>query len=283
MSTNTYNNLPASDSNSSNATIRAMDNYYSTPFELHAGTFNLMKGFFESKGFEKSSAETIAVTIMKQAKLDKFNPMEVLDNLKGLDSLELNSTVSELLNFNRFKTSLLGHATGFTPFAPVARNIIDGIVPTKTQSLTYTVESSKITVNEGQQVTFLITTETLNVNSVLCWSLSGSNITSGDIQNRLLNGTVIISDSEGSVTITLAEDLLTEGNEILFFDIREYTNLGPGPTLLASASVIVNDTSFASVADYIVVEYTFNTGLDLDTRTRLAVPPINSSNTEPNT
>ena len=119
----TYSNLPPN-SASENSTAKSLDNYYIRQFELDPGTFNMMKGFFQSRKFDKVAAESIAVTIMKQAKADGYNPMAVLDQLKGMQSLELNSLVSEILNFNRFKTSLVGHSTGFAPFEPVARNIV---------------------------------------------------------------------------------------------------------------------------------------------------------------
>jgi hypothetical protein len=119
----TYNNLPPTPSRY-DSTIRAFDNYYDQPFELNAGTFYMMKGFFQKRGFEDSAAESVAVTIMKQAKVDGYNPLEVLDNLGAIDNVELNSVVSEILNYNRFKTSFIGYADSFRPNAEVARNII---------------------------------------------------------------------------------------------------------------------------------------------------------------
>jgi hypothetical protein len=120
MST-TINNLPQP---SKNATIQAFDSYYEKPFEIDASTFGMMKGFFESKGFDKSSAETISISIMKQAKTDGYSPMAVLDTMKGLQGAELSAVVGDIINFNRFKTSYLGQSTGFKPFEPVARNIV---------------------------------------------------------------------------------------------------------------------------------------------------------------
>jgi len=119
----TYSNLPPN-LTAANSTVKSIDNYYIRQFELDPSTFNMMKGFFQSKNFDKVAAESIAVTIMKQAKVDGYNPMAVLDQLKGMQGLELNSLVSEILNYNRFKTSLICHSMGFSPFEPVARNIV---------------------------------------------------------------------------------------------------------------------------------------------------------------
>jgi hypothetical protein len=120
-----YTNIPTRINNdSANATVQAFDAYYTNPLELKASTLNGMTGFFESKGFDKSSAETMSVAIIKQAKQDSANPMEVLDTLSGLDKVEISSVVAEVLNYNRYKTSFLGYAQEFTPVEEVHRNVI---------------------------------------------------------------------------------------------------------------------------------------------------------------
>jgi hypothetical protein len=60
---------------------------------------------------------------MKQSKLGGYNAMEVLDSLKGLDSVELSRLVAEIINYGRFKTSYLGYNQGITAFGETTRNI----------------------------------------------------------------------------------------------------------------------------------------------------------------
>jgi hypothetical protein len=120
-----FNNIPnTSTPNSSRETLQAFDAYFDTPFELSAGNFDAIKGFFTGRGFDDSSSDSITVIIMKQAKIDGYNPMEILDTLKGLDSVELSALVSEIVNFNRFKTSFLGYALEFTSHQEVVRNVV---------------------------------------------------------------------------------------------------------------------------------------------------------------
>jgi len=265
-----YNNLP---STGKSVAATAYSNAYEKPLELETNTFNLMKGFFEAKGFDKLSAETIAVTFIRQASADGYNPLQVLDTLKSFAAPKLNSVVTEILNYNRYKTSYLGNSSGIKAFDPVARNIVDG--KTKTPVPTYTITKSKQIVDEGQQVTFLINTEYVKDGTVFYWTLSGENITLGDTTGEQVNGTVVISNATASVTVGLTLDSLTEGNETLVFKLKKLSFFGP---VVASSSITVNDVSFSTIADYIVVEYTFDTGEDLDTRTRLAVPAVGSSN-----
>jgi hypothetical protein len=118
-----YSNLPATKS-TADATVQAFDNYYAQPLELNASTLVAMTGFFTSRGFNNVSAESVAVIIMKQAKKDGYNPMQILDTLKGIDNVEISALVSEILNYNRVKTSFLGYAREFTPHFEVKRTII---------------------------------------------------------------------------------------------------------------------------------------------------------------
>jgi hypothetical protein len=116
-----YNNIPPS--NPSPAAT-AYSNTYEKPLELETNTFNLMKGFFESRGFDKLASDTLATTFIRQAATDGYNPMDVLGTLKTMESFKLTGIINEILNYNRYKTSYLGTTSGITAFTPIARNIV---------------------------------------------------------------------------------------------------------------------------------------------------------------
>jgi hypothetical protein len=116
-----YNNIP---SKSSSPAATAYNAAYGKPLALETNTFNLMKGFFEGKGFDTLASDTLATTFIRQASTDGYNAMEVLATLKTMDSFKLTAIVNEILNFNRYKTSYLGTTSGTVPFEPVARNIV---------------------------------------------------------------------------------------------------------------------------------------------------------------
>lgn len=117
-----FSNIPTS--NSVDKTVLAFDNFYSAPAEIDGTVLAAMQGYFTSKGFAEVAAESIAVTIIKQAKQDGYNPMQILDSLKGLADVELSALVSEILNYNRFKSSSLGFAQPFKTNSEISRNII---------------------------------------------------------------------------------------------------------------------------------------------------------------
>lgn len=117
-----YSNIPVSQE--TNSTLVAFDNFYSTPVEVDSTVLAAMIGYFTARGFGEVAAESIAVTIITQAKQDNYNPMQILDSLRGLSDVELSGLVSEILNYNRFKTSSLGVAQEFLTNPEVLRNII---------------------------------------------------------------------------------------------------------------------------------------------------------------
>ncbi len=121
-----YSNLPpkTTSGSSSDLTNKNLNLYIDLPIQLDNETLTAMKGLLSSKGFSPESAENISITIMMQAKRDNFNPMNVLDSMKGLGEIEMSQLVSEILNFNRFKTSVLGSVQATTPVDVVKRNIL---------------------------------------------------------------------------------------------------------------------------------------------------------------
>ena len=120
---NVYTNLPANNINNQNATLLAFDTYYTKPLEIDAATFDVMQAFFTSRGFERESAESVSIAIFKQTKQDNYNPLQILDTLKGLDMVEISALVAEIINYNRLKTSFLGYGLEFQSNTEISRNI----------------------------------------------------------------------------------------------------------------------------------------------------------------
>lgn len=117
-----YTNLPKK--YKKNSTVEGFNGYQNLPIGIDANVFAAVTGFFSSKGFEESSAELIAEVIILQAKTDGYNPMQILDTLKGIDDVSISGLVAEILNFNRYKTSSLGYVSKTLISPEVERNII---------------------------------------------------------------------------------------------------------------------------------------------------------------
>ena len=121
-----YNNLPSEgqSTDSSQETLRVFDTYSVAPLNIDAATYDAMTAFFSTRGFGEEAARSTAYIIIKQAILDNYNPFTLIETLKGLSTVEISSLITEILNYNRYKTSSLGTASPFQPSAEVVRNII---------------------------------------------------------------------------------------------------------------------------------------------------------------
>ena len=98
---------------------------------------------------------------------------------------------------------------------------------------TYAISTSLASVNEGSSAVFTLVTTNVPAGTAITYTLSG--ITTADLQTGSLIGTVTASSTGStSITIPLAADGVTEGDETLTVTVQGKT-----------ASTIVKDTSVA--------------------------------------
>lgn len=103
-------NLPAKDNTDSAAKTKLFfDTYGQAPLEFLATEVDASIAFFEKRGFVNTAAQTIAMSVLKQAKLESVSIFKILDDIEGLDTSQLSGLVSEVLNNNRPATSTLGY------------------------------------------------------------------------------------------------------------------------------------------------------------------------------
>lgn len=118
-------NLPPREYNdSAQATKLFFDSYGRAPLEFNTNEVGAAIAFFESKGFDTDAAALTAAVLLKQAKIDSISVFNLLDNLSGLNSVQLSSIVAEILNNNRPATSTLGFRAVNVKNEFVNRNII---------------------------------------------------------------------------------------------------------------------------------------------------------------
>jgi len=118
-------NLPKSNNNDSAGEVKEFFNQYLTEKTSYpANDVDAVIGFFENRGFEKSSAISTATVLLQQAKIDNVKVFELIDTLKGLDSIQLSNVVTTILNYNRQKISTLGYKVVSKYEKTEKRNII---------------------------------------------------------------------------------------------------------------------------------------------------------------
>ena len=107
------------------ATIQFLSGLGDAPVELNAGEYDACIAFFTKKDYDRTAAESIAYVLVRQAKIDNVSVMKILDTLEANsnDPVTLNNLVGEILNLNRFKTSILGFKSSSTQNPVAIRNI----------------------------------------------------------------------------------------------------------------------------------------------------------------
>ena len=125
----------------------------------------------------------------------------------------------------------------------------------------YTVTPDRITVKEGEFVTYDILTKNVPSGTTLSYSLFGDSITPSDVISNNLEGTFVIQNNTAKVIVGISEDNVTEDQEILIFAIS-----GTG----AQASVaILSDTSSFSNEDILDIEDSSSPEIPGTTKPRL--------------
>lgn len=109
--------------------------------------------------------------------------------------------------------------------------------------VTYSVSPSVSSLNEGSSVTFTILTTNVPNGTTLYWTLNtvSGTINASDFSGGATSGSFTITNSSGSVVLTLANDTTTEGTESFQLQVRTDSTIG---TIVATSSTVtINDTS----------------------------------------
>jgi hypothetical protein len=94
---------------SANETKQFFDKYFIDSVSYPSNQVDAVVGFFKKRGFDDVAANSVASILLQQAKVDNVNVFKLLDTLKGLESRQLSSVISQVLNANRSKVSTIGY------------------------------------------------------------------------------------------------------------------------------------------------------------------------------
>ena len=122
----------------------------------------------------------------------------------------------------------------------------------------YVVTPSILNVDEGSSVIFTTTTTAIP-DTTLYYNIAGSaGIGASDFTSNSLTGSFPLVSGVGSTTLTLSNDLTTEGTETFYMNVRT-ANPSSGPIVGVSSSVTINDTSINPEL-YSFTSFTFTHG-----------------------
>ena len=96
-------------SDSSEEVRSFFDKYFSHQITFPVSQIDAVIGFFLKRGFSEESAKGTSIVLLNQSKIDNINVFKLLDTLAGLSELQLSKVVTEVLNANRERSSILGY------------------------------------------------------------------------------------------------------------------------------------------------------------------------------
>tara|TARA_B100000424_G_scaffold244473_2_gene214779 strand:- start:365 stop:730 length:366 start_codon:yes stop_codon:yes gene_type:complete len=116
--------LPIKNQTNDSRVVSFFDNYWQKKVEYAANDFDAVVGFFTKRNFDQQAAIAIAQLLITQAKIDQIPVFKLIDTLKSLPDVKLSNVVTEILNFNRDKTSRLGYSVSPVQNKFESRNIM---------------------------------------------------------------------------------------------------------------------------------------------------------------
>lgn len=89
-----------------------------------AGEIDATVAFFAKRGFDQTSANSVAIVLLHQAREENVEVFTLLDTLKGLTDVQLSQVVAQVINSSRDRTSLIGYRISPVTNTYEARNIL---------------------------------------------------------------------------------------------------------------------------------------------------------------
>ena len=105
-------------------TVRVFDSFNAFDFNVPAAEYDVVYSFFRTK-FTTSEAARSFTTVLFRISVDNNIPaMELLDQIRAMDRMELTVTMAYYLNGQRSPTTLLGVSQVLLPNYYAARNVV---------------------------------------------------------------------------------------------------------------------------------------------------------------
>ena len=105
-------------------TVRLFDSFYAIDLNVNANEYDIVHGYFLSVCESKNIADNFTVVLFRISQETQIPVLDLLGQIKGKKTIEMNQIIAYYLNSFKSKTTLYGIATIPRPNTPVARNIV---------------------------------------------------------------------------------------------------------------------------------------------------------------
>jgi len=117
-------NLP-SDTETGKKEVRQFFNtYFDEQVSFPSNLIDAVVGFFVKRGFDEQVSRSISIVLLNQSRLDDVNVFQLLENLKSLTDMQMNKIITQILNYYRVQTSMLGYKSASRNESFESRNIL---------------------------------------------------------------------------------------------------------------------------------------------------------------
>jgi len=100
------------------------DNYFVNTVTFPAAEIDATVGFFQKRGFDTTSARSVSIVVLNQARTEQVSVFTLLETFKNLTDTQLSHVVVQVLNTYRESTSFLGYKTAPSTSDYESRNIL---------------------------------------------------------------------------------------------------------------------------------------------------------------
>lgn len=117
-------NLPPKQHSGSDATKTFFDNYFINQVSFPAAEIDATVGFFQKRNFDTTSARSVAIVLLNQARTENVSVFNLLNTFKSLTDIQLSQVIAQVLNTYRESTSYLGYRVPPSTSNYESRNIL---------------------------------------------------------------------------------------------------------------------------------------------------------------
>ena len=117
-------NLPLEKTEGQKEVRQFFDNYFNEEISFPSNLIDAVVGFFVKRGFDEQVARSTGIVLLNQSRLDNINVFELLEKLQNLSDIQLSQIITQVLNYYRIQTSVLGYKTTIKNESFESRNIL---------------------------------------------------------------------------------------------------------------------------------------------------------------
>jgi len=117
-------NLPLEKTEGQKEVRQFFDNYFNEEISFPSNLIDAVVGFFVKRGFDEQVARSTGIVLLNQSRLDNINVFELLEKLQNLSDIQLSQIITQVLNYYRIQTSVLGYKTTTKNESFESRNIL---------------------------------------------------------------------------------------------------------------------------------------------------------------